>query len=343
MLHIALTSREFKSLSKGLIYNDIHFTFNRRRREINGSLINQLLNDSNLRAKVRCVKILWAPNARLQPGEGSKEDLELFGQVLPELVGLRTFIWDAQYPILFWLLEALHAYHPRSKLYIRQPPCQDAARALSRLCHIPCLSSLDVVLEPGQFQASRELEKVLLSSPIQDLAIMSPNHTPLQSLLNTSIPLQLRSLEVVGFAFDIYSLPIIWSQFDRLVTNISNLVPEIHSRLDELKSLELVCQDGVGRAGLENLLRNCPSLETLNLTGFKRSVQDWGVFQWQSLGRTLMKLRLHEEGGPNGENATSMYPDSTMVLIARECPKLRSLGTDLDYDGSCASFVSCIF
>jgi len=157
LLNVALTCKAFYDVSKIFIYRTVHFTFNRNRRTINGALIKRFLEDDSLSRKVRCVRINWAPNASLQSGEGSKEDLNLFGQALPKLVGLHTFIWDAQYPIVSWLSEILRLSHPECMMYIRHPLNQDAARTLPRLRGLRRLHALNASFAYGQLQAYKEL------------------------------------------------------------------------------------------------------------------------------------------------------------------------------------------
>lgn len=342
LLNISLTSRTLHGLSRSLIYSTLCFTFNRNRRDINGRLIRRLLSDGDLKAIVRSVEIRWAPNANLQPGEGSKEDLELLGQVLPDLVELRTFIWDAQYPILSWLLEILRSSHPRCKLYIRHPPSPDAARTLVRLRDLPCLFSLDVAISPGQYQAFRELQRVLTTSPPADLALALVFYMVTHTMDNINNPLNLRSLNIDGGIGYIWRLPILWSGLHRLSFNIPNHdLPEKVPQFDRLKSLILRWDSTGNRRLLKHILQNCQQLEVLDLTGFRRYVRDWRPSLWQRLGKTLVKLRLCEHREPDNREMTTILSDSIMSLIARECPKLRSLGFDLDCDGGWASAPMC--
>jgi len=218
LLNVALTCKTFYELSKTLIYRNVHLTFNRNRRMINGSLIRRLLEDNSLSKNVRCVRIRWAPNASLQSGEGSKEDLALLGQALPKLVGLHTFVWDAQYPIVSWLLDVLRSSHPECMMYIRHPPNQDAARTLSRLRDLPKLHALDASFLGGQLLAYHELGQLLMSSSIRDLAITSPGEQQaiLQVLWDLPGPLHLRSLDIDGIMVHLADLPIAWSRVTSL-------------------------------------------------------------------------------------------------------------------------------
>ena len=314
----------------------IHFTFNRSRRDINGRLIKQLLADDDLSAKVREIRILWAPDAKLQPKEGSKQDLELLGQALPKLHGLKTFIWDAQYPILSWLLEVLQKKHPQCLLYIRHPSSQESARTLPRLCG-SCLFALDVQLAPGQFQAYKEVQKVLYStSNLRDLSINSPQ-SPFFNGQGKSDPLRLRSLELHGCTFDTAQLPVVWPILERLSLDRVSSLPSVIPDISGLKSLKLRV-DGFGESLLlGTILRCCTRLEVLDLSGRISSIAE--VNLWELVGTTLIKLRLHEEDVLNRDDDNAVPYSRFMGCIAEHCHKLRSLGLDLECNGK--EWVSC--
>ena len=332
LLNVALSSRSLYRLSKSLIYRVIHFTFKRSRRRVNGRLIKQLLADDELSAKVREIRILWAPSANLQPGEGSKQDLELLGQALPKLNGLKTFIWDAQYPILSWLLEALQIQHPRCLLYIRHPASQDSAQTLPRLCGSPCLFALDVTLIKGQFQAFRGIEKVLYSaSNLRDLTVASAGEGRLTvySEQSESELFRLRSLEIYGPLFDTFKLPIVWPMLERLSLDRIPPFPSGIPDFSGLKSLKLRIHDSGDRVLLGTILQSCKRLESLDLSGGIRDVAANDF--WESLGKTLTKLRLHEEV-VSCRIGESDLPQ-VMGCIAGHCRNLRSLGLGLQCNG----------
>ena len=319
-------------MSKSLIYRVVHFTFNSSRRDINGRLIKRLLADDDLSAQVREIRILWAPNAKLQPGEGSKQDLELLGQALARLNRLKTFIWDAQYPILSWLLKKLQKEHPQCLLYIRHPSSQESARTLPRLSG-SCLFALDVTLATGQFQAFKELQKVLYSTlSLRDLTINSPL-SPLYKEQWKSEPLRLRSLELYGCAFDTVRLGIVWPKLERLSLDRVSSFPSLTPDISGLKSLKLRI-DGFGDSlRLGTILVRCTRLEVLDLSGRITSIAR--VKLWDLVGTTLIKLRLHEEDVLNrvGRNT------ATIGRIAQRFHNLRSLGLDLECNGK--EWVSC--
>ena len=330
LLNVALSCRSLYHLSRSLTYRVVHFTFNRSRRDINGRLIKQLLADDDLSAKVREIRILWAPNAKLQPGEGSKQDLELLGQALPKLHGLKTFIWDAQYPILSWLLEALRKDHPQCLLYIRHPSSQESARTLPRLCG-SCLFALDVKVATGQFQAFRELQKVLYStSSLRDLTIDS-SQSPLYKWQGKSEPLRLRSLELYGCAFDRARLPVVWPILERLsldrVSFLSSVIPDISG----LKSLKLRINGFSDSLLLGTILQCCKRLEALDLSGRISSIAE--VVLWGVVGTKLIKLRLHEEDDFNRNDENAVLYSTVMGCIAEHCHSLRSLSLDLECNG----------
>lgn len=337
VLNVALSSRSLYRLSKSFIYRVIHFKFNRSRRDLNGRLIKQLLANDDISAKVREIRILWAPSAKLQPGECSKGDLELLGQALPNLTRLKTFIWDAQYPIMSWLLETLQTQHPQCLLYTRHPSRQDSAQTLPRLCASPCLFSLDVAITTGQFKAFKELQNVL-TSPInlRDLtiasALNSPHVLPYQEQ-GEPVPLLLRSLELYGPIFDIYKLPIAWPMLERLSLDSLSYLPSFPPDFAGLKSLRLRIRGSRQGAILGDALQRCKKIEVLDLTGFTSSVQKAKEDFWQNVGKTLTKLRLHEDGNFDRVGQIPVLSVKDLVCIAKYCCNLRSLGLDLECNG----------
>ena len=326
-------------MSRSFIYRDVHFTFNRSRRDINGRLIRQLLADHDLCNKVQQIRILWAPSAKLQPGEGSKEEFELLRQALPKLAGLRTFVWDAQYPILSWLLEALQRHHPNCRLYYRHPASQDSARTLPRLRDSPCLFSLDVTLPVEQVQAQHELQKVLVTAPsLTDLTIASTSHSPHVVPLVKEEEYQrlnLRSLEFYGPDFHSFMFYVVWTTLERLSLDTLSLDTLSLDTLSlnlmfmpsfpNLRSFKLRIQDSATSMFLGAVLRSCKKLETLDLTCCHSTPQLADKGLWESVGKSLIKLRLH------GEEARrrAVIPSNTMGFVAMYCSSLRSLGLDL--------------
>lgn len=321
-------------LSRSLIYRVIRFTFNRSRRDVNARLIRQLLADDDLSAKVREIHILWAPSAKLQPGEGSKQDLELLGKALPKLKGLKTFVWDAQYAISSWLLKELQTRHPQCLLYIRHPASQDSAQTLPRLCGSPGLFALDVTLITGQFQAFKEVQEVLNSAPnLRDLTIASAIDDLFVSFgkPRVSQPLRLRSLELYGRVFEIFRLPVVWPMLERLslerVSYIAGVIPDFSG----LKSLKLRVENLGDSVLLGTVLQSCKRLEILDLSGCISNIAEKDI--WESVGKTLTKLRLHEEEVLNRISESAHLSSTVIGCIAGHCRNLRSLGLDLECNG----------
>ncbi|CAF9935231.1 MAG: hypothetical protein ALECFALPRED_006341 [Alectoria fallacina] len=319
-----------------LIILDI-FTFNNSRRDVNGRLIRQLLADDDLGAKVREIRILWAPSTKLQHGEGSKGDLELLGQALPRLTGLKTFIWDAHYPILSWLLEILQTHHPQCSLYTRHPASQGSAQTLPRLCGSPCLFSLDVTLTIGQFQAFKELQKVLTSAlNLRDLTITSTFNSPYVSPYQEQEepePLQLRSLELDGPLFITFKLPVAWPILERLSLGSLFYLPSFSSDIAGLKSLRLRIGDLDEIPILSSILQRCKKLEVLDLTGPLSGIQMAEEDFWENVGRGLTKLRLHEDDNPDRVGKRPYLSTMDMGRMAKCFPNLHSLGLDIHCNG----------
>jgi len=338
LLNVALTCKIFYNLSKNFIYKTVYFTFNRSRRITNGALVRRLLEDDDLSRKVRCVRIHWAPNASLQSGEGSKEDLALLGRALPKLFALHTFIWDAQYPIVSWLVDIVRSSHPECTVYIRHPPVQDATRTLSRLQDLPKLHALDASFLDGQFLAYKELRKLLTSSSIRDLTVTSPGDqiAILQVLWKLPGPLHLRSLEINGIQIHLEELPIAWTRVESLAIHTDAGCLAGLPRFDELRSLELRLNISSDQLSFNQFVQSCQRLEVLVVTEYRNPARDWGLSQWRHLGKTLLKLKLHEEemhdAVHHGQDLTVGLSDSTMMLIATWCPRLRSLGIDLVFE-----------
>lgn len=337
LLNVALSSRSLYHLSKSFIYRVIRFTFNRSRRDINGRLIRHLLADDDLSAKVQEIRVLWAPSAKLQPGEGSKEDLELLGQALPKLTGLKAFIWDAQYPILSWLLEKLQTHHPQCLLYTRHPKSQDSAQTLPRLCASPCLFSLDVEIGSGQFQAFRVLQKVLASATnLRDLSIASNFNSarlPTYQEIGSSNPLHLRSLEIYNRNYEIWNFPVVWPMLERLSLDDYYFLPEVLPDLAGLKSFKFRTGHSSNVLPLIIAMQGCKSLESLDLTGSIGFINTVGEDFWERVGKTLTKLRLHEEEKTERVGSRPTLSVTNMGHLAKHCHKLRSLGLDLACNG----------
>lgn len=334
MLNVALSSRSLYRLSRGLIYRVIRFTFNRSRRDVNARLIRQLLADDELSAKVREIHILWAPSARLQPGEGSKQDLELLGKALSKLTELRTFVWDAQYPIFSWLLKEFQTRHPQCLLYIRHPASQDSAQTLPRLYGSPGLFALDVTVTTGQYQAFSEVQKVLYSAPnLRDLTITSAFNSLLVSYgqPGPSQPLRLRSLELYGPVFEIFRLPVVWTMLERLSLGRLSYIASVIPDFSGLKSLKLRIENPGDSVLLGTVLQSCKRLESLDLSGPISNIAEKEL--WGSVGKTLTKLRLHEEEVLDRVSGSNLSSSTVMGCIAGHCRKLRSLGLDLDCNG----------
>ena len=342
MLNVALSSRSLYHLSKSFIYRVLHFTFNRSKRKVNGQLIKQLLTDDDLSTKVQEIHILWAPSPKLQPGEGSKEDLDSLGRALPRLTRLKTFIWDAQYPIVSGLLETLQKYHPQCLLYTRHPVSGNSAMTLPRLCASPCLFSFNVNLTDGQIQAHRELRNVLISAPkLRDLTIR--NDADLQDQLHgLSKVLHLRSLELAEFPRDSLSIPvnIAWNMLERLSVKTGMFYPAVVPQLPCLKSLRLRAT-GLGIISVSHMLRSCKDLEVLDLTGRTQRGHTLEDSVWESIGKTVRALRIPEEHKGLGADEQPPFSLDDMGRVIKHCRKLRSLGVNLACNGRewvCLSF-----
>lgn len=319
-------------LSRSFIYRVIHFTFNLSRREVNGRLIKRLLGNDDLSAKVREISILWAPSAKLQPGEGSKEDLELLGEVLPKMNGLKIFVWDAQYPIISWLLEILQTHCPQILLYTRHHPMSpDPSETLPRLCASPCLFSLDGKL------TTRESQKVLTSAPhLRDLTVASifnTPHVPPYQEQGEPKPLHLRSLELYGHVSDTFKIPVAWPMLERLSLDSLSYLPSNEMDFAGLKSLRVQNTEFDTYWRFIGALRGCKQLEVLDLTGFTRNILEAGEEFSKNAGKTLIKLRLHEEEDLDGVGGRPLLSFTQMGYIAKHCGNLRSLGLDFECDG----------
>ena len=266
--------------------------------------------------------------------------MELLGKSLPTLTNLKTFIWDAQYAILPWLLDSLHKYHPQCKLYARFPGRQDTALTLTRLRNSCSLFSLDVTFLPGQFQAFAELQKVASACPnLKDLSIMltssntSTNPTSLPSFRTLDTPFTLRSLELNGnetYGFEaeeFWPKFIEWRRLERLSINDFKMLGPVITELSHLRSLQLnVEQSSIEMPFVFGFLLGCQRLENLDITG---ALADMKGEVLSHLGKTLTSLRLHAR--EESRWAPSIYtPDRPHIReIGASCKKLRSFGLDL--------------
>lgn len=341
LLNVSKCSKSLRGVSRSLIYRVIPILFTRKRRETNGRLLQLLLADHDLSAKVREIRILWAPSANLQRGEGSKDDLELLGRALPRLTGLKTFVWDAQYPPIQWLIDALYTNAPHCWLYIRAPARRDPVRTLSMLRDSPCLYSLDVTFSPGDMYAFSRLREIVSSSKeLKDLEVVwdGEDHamTWWQSLQSLPTPLQLRSLELDGpmnliACEESWKWSVAWPQLERFsCTNISFL-QNLATQLTGLNSLRLRVSQDEDKDGLWTFLsKHCHQLKILDLTGCTAYINRLSTHLWEHLGRTLISLRIHEDEMPSAFRERPTLSSSQLEHLAKTCHKLRSLGLDLE-------------
>ena len=343
LLNVALSSRSLYHLSKSFIYRVLHFTFNRSRRNVNGRLIKQLLTDDDLSTKVQEIRILWAPSPKLQAGEGSREDLDSLRRALPKLSRLKTFIWDAQYPIVSGLLETLQKHHPQCLLYTRHPASGNSAMTLPRLCASPCLFSFNVTLTTGQIQASKELRNILISAPkLRDLAVRIDQDL-LDQLQGPSKLLHLRSLELSGAPDDPVRFPvnIAWSMLKRLSIQTSRFYPAVVPQLPCLESLRLRVL-ALDIWSVNHMLQDCKNLEVLDLIGHTQRGHTLEDSIWESVGKTVIALRIPEEYKGLGADEPPFSLDD-MGRVIKHCRKLRSLGINLACNGRewvCLNFTS---
>lgn len=339
LLNVSLSSRTLYRCARGLIYRVIHLTFTEKRRKINRRLIDNLLGDGDLGLKVQELIIHWAPDAKLAPGEGSKADFERLRVLLPRLTGLKTFIWDAQYSIQRWLLDALRLCSPCCKLYIRAPVGNTVTRDIRPLCGLPCLYSLQVsftrCIPPGWSVALRDLitqyshERRLKDLAIEWLSIPAGS----SYLENLPSPLQLRSLEVDvsthNYRGSIWQWSVAWSMLERLSISHIPFSSDLAPQLTALKVLRLRLHRGDDKHLLLDMLRDkCPNLTSLDLTACTADINGRRGKLWDNFGQNLESLRIHEDQRADERPTLSLLE---LESIARNCCKLRSLGLDLDY------------
>lgn len=272
--------------------------------------------------------ILWAPNANLQRGEGSKKELEFLGKVIPNMVALDVFVWDAQYPIIPWFLEILKRHCSNLRLYIRHPYSETSAQALQRLHGLPCLFSLDVILASGQYLACKELDRLLDSCRLKDLC-MDTSFYCASEVRPVLEPLQLRSLEVHSCLNNTWRPAVEWPKLQRLSTDSISWIPEVASQLTNLSILQLQVEDKENGMFLPSFLRSCKGLKELDVSGFTSPVKDGGKSLWRHLGKTLLKLRFNETRADNRRDVRPSLVGGEIEMIASECPKLRSLGLEI--------------
>ena len=272
--------------------------------------------------------------------------------------------------------DILHKNHPQCLLYIFHPATPNsglAANSLSYLRASPCLFSLHVNFQSRQSQVFRELQEVVKSAPnLRDLTITSspcgprlePDQKQWESERETEA-LHLRSLEVYN-VFDPFVLPVEWSTLERLSMDESSLAPLSYPRLSGLKSFRLhrlryeesqppsfrlqrlLVEKSQSLFSLSSMLKYSKSLEVLDLTGYLSELRLEEDNLWESIGKSLVRLRLHQDDPEKRLRKSlddSPYLSSTiMKRITRHCRNLRSLGLDLICDGQewvCSSLRVC--
>ena len=254
---------------------------------------------------------------------------------------LLAFGWNAQYPIIPWLLKALSTHLPQCRLYTRVPAWQQTIPSLPHLCGSPCLYSLDVEFSPTDWHAFSRLRDLAISChSLENLSVIwkSRSHaqTWYESLEHLPESLQLRSLEVDGPMElpdngGVWNWSIKWPLLeDFSCTNITFL-PSLASQLIGLRVLPL--RIGLGElvsALWAFLVEQCLQLAVLDLTGCTAAINKSGEDLWGHLGKTLISLRIHEDERPRGTCCRPVLLRPQLRLIATCCPKIRSLGLDVE-------------
>lgn len=327
---MALTSKELYSLAQQFLYRSLRFIFNRSRRPCNRLLLQRLIANKAINLTIRTLWIPWAPKGIARHGDdGSLEDLHLLAQLVPQLARLRTFIWEAQYPIPVWLLDALHKQQS-CRLCIRLPYGSNTAQALANLQGFSRLWSLDVLISNSQRQALAGLGRLLSqATSLRSLAFHhcnddgSSTYPILTYQLEQCPNLKSLALEDCGFSTEPnHNLsentdrPMIKSLF---MSNMSFLRPDLATRLTNIRSLKLRPSNlALSRLHpylerLQAFLSSCQRLEDLDLDGLFAGDCEPIL---RSNGRTLLSLRIAN---------TNLTPG----LIGLHCPKLRKFGIDI--------------
>ena len=143
-------------------------------------------------------------------------------------------------------------------------------------------------------------------------------------------PLLLRSLELYGRMLDTFELPIAWPLLERLSLESHSYLLDVLPDFTGLKSLKLRITTSTT---VHLALQQCKRLEVLDLTGFVRSIQTANGELWEKCGKTLIKLRLHEEEDPHRRRQRATLSFADIECIAKHCRNLRSLGLDLQCNG----------
>ena len=154
-------------------------------------------------------------------------------------------------------------------------------------------------------------------------------------------PLLLRSLDLYGRMLDTFELPIAWPLLERLSLESHSYLLDVLPDFTGLKSLKLRIKDVDDSTPLSVTLQQCKRLEVLDLTGFVRSIQIANEKFWENCGKTLIKLRLHEEENLSRRGQRASLSFASIECIAKYCRNLRSLGLDLQCNGRKWVRLSC--
>ena len=102
------------------------------------------------------------------------------------------------------------------------------------------------------------------------------------------------------------------------------------SGLSSLRSLQLDVPPWQPNDLVKDFLLQCDRLEVLDMTGFDciYPLDEGDLFS--KLGKTLRLLRLHQHESYVSIFRRRILDDSRLALLAKQCPKLRSLGLDLE-------------
>ena len=108
------------------------------------------------------------------------------------------------------------------------------------------------------------------------------------------------------------------------------VLPRFTQSLVALKTLRLDLTYMTNKSLVPNFLLDCSRLEALDLTSYVFVPSRFERHVFTHLGKTLRSLKLHQHENSTGKRRRTVLDKTSLDLIAETCPRLRSLGLDLD-------------
>ncbi|KAL8687668.1 MAG: hypothetical protein Q9218_006222, partial [Villophora microphyllina] len=312
----------------------------------NALLLERLHRNAEAKAAVREIYVNWAPGViPRHDHEGGKVLMERFVELVPRLVGLKVFIWDAQCAILPRLLTALqHPHLQNCTLHTTCPFRTDVVNSLRTLQNNHHLLSLDLTITDTQFTAKTALRKLLPTSPsLRNLAIsVVKDSGPFPGNFALCVPgmslpplkiLKLQHMKLAEYGDPGWEECMVWEGLEQLECTEVGFLPTLSGPLQQgLLSLTVhhsAAWNSEQRFQLCEFIENASRLENLSVTEATELIIRGR--DYESRAPYLKSLRFHEYQEFDKFMDIDRFVLSCRHIerIAKVCPQLHTFGIDL--------------